>query len=80
MLFCCQGERSNKLKRAPSWRKKFRTKDYPGGRGKEEKLLLSADNSSAENELTTSAVASSSAASESADSSAAGSWLWASES
>ncbi|KAI0217788.1 Liprin-alpha-1 [Lamellibrachia satsuma] len=75
-----EGERSNKLKRAPSWRKKFRTKDYPGGRGKEEKLLLSADNSSAENELTTSAVASSSAASESADSSAAGSWLWASQS
>ena len=70
--FCCQGDRSNKLKRAPSWRKKFRTKDYTSGRGKEGKLLLGAADDSAENDLSISAP-SSSVASSSADAT----WLWA---
>ena len=71
-LFCCQGDRSNKLKRAPSWRKKFRTKDYAPSRGREGKLLLGAADDSAENDLSTSAP-STSMASSSADAT----WLWA---
>ena len=71
---CFQGERCNKLKRAPSWRKKFRTKEYPGGRGKDGALVLSLNDECAE----TGRLSRGSTPSPSPE--PAGDWSWTSES